>query len=198
MSDAKNTILQAATELFLEGGSSALSVRAISKRAGVSTIGIYSHFNGKQGILDQLYIEGFEKIFSIIDIVDTSAPPREVILNGVKGYLAIADQYEAHYRLIFGESDGGYSPSEEARTMSEKAFNKLVEISSLILPKETTVSKKQRTALEIWAFVHGYVSLKHHAISTLIKPVEWNSLALSALETHIDAIIAKHALHIPK
>ena len=69
-----------------------------------------------------------------MDIVDTSAPPREVILNGVKGYLAIADQYEAHYRLIFGESDGGYSPSEEARTMSEKAFNKLVEISSLILP----------------------------------------------------------------
>ncbi|MFT6991153.1 MAG: AcrR family transcriptional regulator, partial [Paraglaciecola sp.] len=72
MSDAKNTILQAATELFLEGGSSALSVRAISKRAGVSTIGIYSHFNGKQGILDELYIEGFEKIFSIVDIIDTS------------------------------------------------------------------------------------------------------------------------------
>ena len=134
MSVAKNTILQAATELFLEGGVSALSVRVISKRAGVSTIGIYRHFNGKQGNLDQLYIEGLEKIFSIMDIVDTSAPPREVILNGVKGYLAIADQYEAHYRLIFGESDGGYSPSEEARTMSEKAFNKLVEISSLILP----------------------------------------------------------------
>ena len=196
MSDAKNTILQAATELFLEGGSSALSVRAISKRAGVSTIGIYSHFKGKQGILDELYIEGFEKIFSIVDIIDTSASPREVILNGVKGYLAIADQYEAHYRLIFGESDAGYSPSEEARAVSEKAFNKLVNVSSLILPSDTPISKKQRIALEIWAFVHGYVSLKHHAISTLIKPVEWNNLALSALATHIDAIIAKHASHI--
>ena len=198
MNDAKNTILQAATELFLEGGSAALSVRAISKRAGVSTIGIYSHFKGKQGILDQLYIEGFGKIFSIIDIIDSTAPPREVILNGVKGYLAVADQYEAHYRLIFGESDKGYSPSEEARAMSEKAFKKLVEVSSLLLPQDTEVSKKQRIALEIWAFVHGYVSLKHHAISTLIKPAEWNSLALSALATHIDAIISKHALQILK
>ena len=198
MNAAKNTILQAATELFLEGGSSALSVRAISKRAGVSTIGIYSHFKGKQGILDELYIEGFEKIFSIVDIIDTSASPREVILNGVKGYLAIADQYEAHYRLIFGESDAGYSPSEEARAVSEKAFNRLVDVSSLILPKDTTVTKKQRVALEIWAFVHGYVSLKRHAISTLIKPVEWNNLALSALATHVDAIITKHATHIPK
>jgi AcrR family transcriptional regulator len=198
MSDAKNTILQAATELFLEGGSSALSVRAISKRAGVSTIGIYSHFKGKQGILDQLYIDGFEKIFSIIEIIDTNVSAREVILNGVKGYLALADQYEAHYRLIFGESDAGYSPSEEAQGMSEKAFKKLVDVSSLILPRDTDISKKQRIALEIWAFVHGYVSLKHHAISTLIKPDEWNSLAMSALATHIDAIIAKHAVPISK
>lgn len=198
MNDAKNTILQAASELFLEGGTSSLSVRAISKRAGVSTIGIYSHFKGKQGILDHLYIEGFEKVFSSMDILDTSAPAQEVILNGVKGYLAVADQYEAHYRLIFGESDAAYSPSEEARAMAEKAFKKLVDMSSLILPEDTKTAEKQRIALEIWAFVHGYVSLKHHAISALINPVEWNSLALSALATHIDAIIAKHTLHTPK
>jgi AcrR family transcriptional regulator len=198
MSDARNTILKAASELFLEGGTSALSVRAISKRAGVSTIGIYSHFKGKQGILDELYIEGFEKVFSAMDILNTNAPVRDVILLGVKGYLAVADQYEAHYRLIFGEGDAGYSPSEEALAMAEKAFKKLVDISSLILPEDTKVAEKQRIALEIWAFVHGYVSLKHHAISSLISPVEWNSLALSALATHIDAIITKHAVPMPK
>jgi len=198
MSDAKNTILQAASELFLEGGTSALSVRAISKRAGVSTIGIYSHFKGKQGILDELYIEGFEKVFSAMDILDTNAPVRDVILQGVKGYLEVADQYEAHYRLIFGEGDAGYLPSKEAQAMAEKAFKKLVDISSLILPEDTKKAEKQRVALEIWAFVHGYVSLKQHAISTLISPAEWNSLALSALATHIDAIITKHAVPIPK
>jgi AcrR family transcriptional regulator len=198
MSDAKNTILQAASELFLEGGTSALSVRAISKRAGVSTIGIYSHFKGKQGILDELYIEGFEKVFSAMDILDTNAPVRDVILQGVKGYLEVADQYEAHYRLIFGEGDAGYLPSKEAQSMAEKTFKKLVGISSLILPEDTKKAERQRVALEIWAFVHGYVSLKHHAISTLISPAEWNSLALSALATHIDAIITKHAVPIPK
>ncbi|GAC21785.1 TetR/AcrR family transcriptional regulator [Paraglaciecola arctica] len=193
MSDAKSTILKAASELFLEGGTSALSVRAISKRAGVSTIGIYSHFKGKQGILDELYIEGFEKVFSAMDILKSAKGPRETILQGVKGYLEVADKYEAHYRLIFGESDAGYSPSEEARAVSEKAFKMLIDVSSLILPEDTSLAKKQHIALEIWAFVHGYVSLKHHAISTLISPEEWNTLALNALSTHIDAIIAKHA-----
>ena len=39
----KSKILYAASALFLEGGLAALSVRAISKKAGLSTIGIYSH-----------------------------------------------------------------------------------------------------------------------------------------------------------
>ena len=54
MKPGKENILQAASELFLEGGSAALSVRAIARRAGVSTMGIYSHFEGKQGSLDAL------------------------------------------------------------------------------------------------------------------------------------------------
>ena len=197
MSSAKKQILQAATELFLEGGTSALSVRAISKRAGVSTIGIYSHFNGKQGILDELYIEGFEKVFGKMDIIDTNDSPRDIILQGVKGCLKVADEYEAHYRLIFGESDSGYSPSEEACAMAKKAFSKLVDISSLVLPEDTETAKKQRFALEVWALVHGYVSLKHHAIATLISPSEWTSLALSAVATHLDAVIAKYAEDTP-
>jgi hypothetical protein len=82
--------------------------------------------------------------------------------------------------------------------MAGKAFKMLVAVSSRILPEDTLLAKKQRIALEIWAFVHGYVSLKHHAISTLISPEEWNTLALNALATHIDAIITKHAVPIPK
>jgi AcrR family transcriptional regulator len=198
MRDRKSIILKAASELFLEGGISALSVRAISKRAGVSTIGIYSHFNGKQGILDELYIEGFEKVFAAMDTLKSTTEPRETILEGVRGYLEVAEKYEAHYRLIFGESDAAYSPSDEAREIAEKAFQLLVNVSALILPDDTPLVKKQRIALEIWAFVHGYVSLKHHAISTLIKPDEWNTLAINAVSTHIDAIMAKHAIVDPQ
>ena len=56
MKNSKERILLAASKLFLNGGISALSVRAIARESNLSTIGIYSHFNGKQGILDALYI----------------------------------------------------------------------------------------------------------------------------------------------
>ena len=65
--DNKANILRSATELFLDGGVRALSVRAIAARAGVSTMGIYSHFQGKQGILDALYIEGFELVSAAME-----------------------------------------------------------------------------------------------------------------------------------
>ncbi len=190
MNKAKRKILSAASELFLEGGISALSVRAISKRAGVSTIGIYSHFQGKQGILDELYVQGFELVSAAMDVDEEIASPKEAILLGVKGYLNIAERYEAHYRLIFGENSIAYTPSDKARAASEKAFGRLVNVVSVLLPEQASREEKQKTAIEIWAFVHGFVSLKHHAISDNTKSDDWNVMTMQALATHIDAIIA--------
>jgi AcrR family transcriptional regulator len=191
MSNAKSKILKAASEIFFDGGAAALSVRAISKRAGLSTIGIYSYFQGKQGILDELYIDGFKLVLAAMSFDALKAEPRQSVLNGVKGYLKVAVEHEAHYRLIFGESDSSYTPSDEAKAFAEKAFERLVEVSSVLLSENASRSKKQATALEIWALVHGFVSLKHHAASTMIKPEEWNILALQAISTHIDGIISK-------
>ena len=44
----KEKIVAAATALFEERGLEALSVRTVAQGAGLSTIGIYSHFKGKQ------------------------------------------------------------------------------------------------------------------------------------------------------
>ena len=192
MSSAKSKILNAASKLFLEGGSTALSVRAISKEAGVSTIGIYSYFKGKQGILDELYIQGFDLVYDAMDNVKRRGrEPKDIILEGVKGYLDIARDYEAHYRLIFGESHSDYTPSDEAQKASYRAFNKLLDMSSLLLPSHADDNAKQRIALEVWAQLHGYVSLKHHLTSSLMMGDQWAQFALSAIDTHIDAIIAK-------
>jgi AcrR family transcriptional regulator len=194
MNDAKDKILAAASALFLEGGSSALSVRAISKRAGLSTIGIYSHFNGKQGILDELYIEGYELVSAVMNREKGFSSPKEAILQAVKGYLRIADKNEAHYRLIFGESEPNYAPSPEAIDASQKAFARLIEGVSILLPVSASFKEKQKTALEIWALVHGFVSLKHHAVSNVLELDDWNALTLQAMSTHVDGIILRNSI----
>lgn len=186
MLDSRTKILNAASELFLEGGLGALSVRAIASKAGLSTIGIYSHFDGKQGILDTLYIEGFERVADAMDMSSSDATPRQKVMECAKAYLEVADKFYAHYRLIFGELDDNYQPSLAAREVAEKAFSSLVKGVGSILPDEASHRDRQREALHVWAIVHGYVGLKNHAVSQIVEPHEWNVLALAAVKTHLD------------
>lgn len=182
----KGKILQAASELFLQGGVSALSVRAIAAKAGVSTIGIYSHFKGKDGLLEALYIEGFEMVSKAMEVDDRS-DPRGSVVAACGRYLDIAENHKAHYQLIFGEAGAGYEPSEAARAASAAAFDRLVSFTSIVLPSESSVADKQKKALEVWALMHGFVSLRHHAVAEALPGMDWRALVLGAVEKFIDA-----------
>ncbi|MBH0065218.1 TetR/AcrR family transcriptional regulator [Psychrobacter sp. SZ93C1] len=193
--DARTKILNAASELFLEGGGDALSVRGISKRAGLSTIGIYSHFQGKQGILDALYIEGFNLVREAMDVIPEGRANKEQVLEACLGYLNVGEQHEAHYRLIFGESDAGYQPSEEAIAARDSAFSKLVRVAGSYLPDGATIEERRQIALDIWAIVHGYVSISHHMVFTDDINLDWKSMALRVVEVQLDAIDITKAKH---
>ena len=190
MKEAKTNILKAASALFLEGGVKALSVRAIAKRAGVSTIGIYSHFHGKQGVLDALYIEGFEQVSAGLGAVPTDTPPRKAVLQAVRNYLRSAEEYEAHYQLVFGADTMEYEPSPEAERAGIEAFEALTQVAARLLPPDAKHGQKQQAALEIWALVHGFVSFRRHAVTRLLELEDWDPIIFSAMNKMIDAIQA--------
>jgi len=178
---AKGRILAAASELFLDGGVRALSVRAIAAQAGVSTIGIYSHFNGKQGILDALYIEGFERVIEAMDVTALDLPPREAVMLAAQRYLDMAEKSLAHYRLIFGESGQAHDPSDEAREVGAHAFAVMARQVAKLLPCGADRAQKQEAAFEVWALLHGYVSIRQHDISRVVDMSDWKPMALRAL-----------------
>ncbi len=178
--------MAAASELFLQGGVNSLSVRAIAATAGLSTIGIYSHFKGKQGVLDTLYIEGFNLVFDSMDIEVEGRVEVAHILLACKGYLDVATQHEAHYRLIFGESGSDHKPSEQAKESSERAFSKLVSNMGEYLHSSDIDADGFELAMDIWAILHGYVSISLHARAD--ANWDWKSMALRAVELHLSAL----------
>ncbi|WLP93307.1 TetR/AcrR family transcriptional regulator [Psychrobacter sp. M13] len=186
--DPRTKILNAASALFLEGGGAALSVRAISSRAGLSTIGIYKYFQGKQGILDALYIEGFNYVRDAMCVLaDDERASKAQVLASCLGYLNVGEQHEAHYRLIFGEADAGYAPSEEAIAARDTAFAKLVRVAGSYLDNSASSSECRQLALDIWAIVHGYVSISHHVALTHNKNPDWKRMALRVVVNQLDA-----------
>jgi AcrR family transcriptional regulator len=193
MSETKANILEAASALFLAGGTGALSVRAIASKAGVSTIGIYSHFKGKQGILDTLYIEGFEAVSRALNVDTRNQTPREAVLQASRNYLNNAEKLEAHYSLIFGKLDGSYEPSADARMAGIAAFERLTELVGTLLPGTASKPEKQDAAIRVWSVIHGFVSLRNHAVAQLVDMSDWKERTMKTAEMLVDDIIEASA-----
>ncbi|MEL6317334.1 MAG: TetR family transcriptional regulator [Pseudomonadota bacterium] len=182
--------MEAASALFLEGGLKALSVRAVAAKAGVSTIGIYSHFQGKQGVLDALYIEGFALVEATLRDDDATAP-RNAVRAMVRRYLAMADRYQAHYWLIFGAESADYRPSGAAQDAAARAFGRLCQRAAAVAPAGSGPREVQRVALKLWALVHGFVALRRHAIARELPLELWEPLILEAVDGQIEALQRK-------
>ena len=67
-------LLQACpTPVVLAGsGPDALTVRRIATEASMSTMNVYSRFGGKDGVIDELYSDGFRRLVTAIDAVPTT------------------------------------------------------------------------------------------------------------------------------
>ena len=187
--DTRQKILDAASALFLKGGTNALSVRAIAKGAGMSTIGIYSHFKGKQGILDALYIEGFELIEREMLAADGNTSAEKVI-NGCERILSFSEAYTAHYQLIFSSNLKDYTPCDDATEVSEKAFNIFTTLTTTLIKKDLSTDDKQSMAMQLWALSHGYITLSQHNISNRLADSNWKDRALQAIRLHVYALVA--------
>ncbi|MGB0566263.1 MAG: TetR/AcrR family transcriptional regulator [Alteromonas macleodii] len=187
--DTRQKILDAASALFLKGGTNALSVRAIAKGAGMSTIGIYSHFKGKQGILDALYIEGFELVEREMLAADGNTAAEKVI-NGCERILSFSEAYTAHYQLIFSSNLKDYTPCDDAAEVSEKVFNTFTTLTTTLIKKDLSTDDKQNMAMQLWALSHGYITLSQHNISNRLADSNWKERALQAIRLHVYALVA--------
>ena len=71
-------LLEAAADILETEGPDALSVRRIAAAAGVAPMGVYNHFESKSGIIEALFIQGFERLAAALHAVadDRRTPTR--------------------------------------------------------------------------------------------------------------------------
>src|SRR5262249_61733005 len=62
-----------------EHGAAELTLRRVAQQAGSSTMGIYSCFGGRTGMLEAIYRRGFEMLEDAITNAPASADPRQTI-----------------------------------------------------------------------------------------------------------------------
>jgi AcrR family transcriptional regulator len=115
-------ILDAASSLLSEEGTPALTIRRIATVAGCSTMCVYSRFGSKNGVVDELFAEGFEFLVDGMAAVPVTDDPVDDLRRRGHRYRELAHEHAAHYMVMFGGVVPEFEPSEENMALAMTAF----------------------------------------------------------------------------
>jgi AcrR family transcriptional regulator len=162
MSEARDRILSAARELFLEGGAEAVTMRAVAERVGVTATALYRHFEGKDALLQAVLRAGFEEFGSYLYRALAGASPTERLRRSGEAYLDFALQQPQVYRTIFiaPRPASDCSAADVSDPHKAATFRFLVDrVRECMEAGSLRRGEPDAVALAIWAHVHGLVSL---------------------------------------
>jgi len=175
-------ILEAASELLSNEGASALSVRRIAAAAGCSTMGLYSRFGGKDGVVDELYAEGFERLVAAMQEQPATADPVADLRRGAACYREAALANSTHYMVMFGGAVPGFVPSPASHELAHAAFEGLVAKVARCTDAGLLPGDPAPIAELLWGVMHGLVMLEIVGINPLVSdPVARFERALDVL-----------------
>lgn len=180
--DNRQRILDAANSIFAEGGLDGLSVRAIAARAGLSTIGVYSHFKGKRGILAALFVDGFSKLGEAARRAAENAPTERLLAVVVNGYIDFHRDHAAHYKLMFGLDRSHLGDDEALHEIANISIEKLAGSIARLLPAGQPAEIALRQAFRVWTLMHGYVSLREAGWFHDLSDLEWRDEVARAVK----------------
>ncbi len=166
--DQGRRILEAASELLSKEGASALSVRRIATAAGCSTMGLYSRFGGKDGVVDELFAEGFERLTEAMQANPPTDDPLADLRTCAGCYRSTALANATHYMVMFGGAVPGFEPSEASHLLAHEAFDGLVaKVRRCTGAGLFGDLAPEQVAEVLWGSIHGLVMLEVVGINPL-------------------------------
>jgi AcrR family transcriptional regulator len=154
-------LLGSAAEILETEGPDGLSVRRIAAAAHVAPMGVYNHFESKFGIVEALFIQGFERLGEALASIADIQDPYEALREAGRRYRALALAHPMVYQVMFLRAVPGFEPSIDALEIAARAFDSLVAAVQRAMDAGVIAdSSPAETAQLIWASIHGWVSLE--------------------------------------
>ena len=170
----RDEILAAAQALLLEtADTSAVSVRAIADRVGVTPPSIYRHFADKDALMMAVCGGVFSRLDEAMEKAASGAtdPYDEVLLKG-RAYVEFGLAYPEHYRLIFMikqhlpmdlDAGGGAAERPGDDLPGSRAFQHLQDTVHRLLEQHDPAHRapdEYAMTCAMWTGVHGITSLR--------------------------------------
>ena len=151
--DVRSALLRAGRTILERDGTAGLTVRAVAGEAKVAPMGVYNHFDGRDGLLDALVTDGYAEFGRAIATRDDDPATR--LRNAGVAYRKFALANPVLYGLMFSAQ---CTPEID---VAANAFEVLVDtirygqVAGVISSADPV-----EQAMQTWSAVHGAVSLE--------------------------------------
>lgn len=147
--DLAPSLRQAAREILEQEGLSALSLRSVARRAGVSHAAPYRHYASREALLADVAVEGLAELRG--EIAQAAAVPAdraETIVRVGRAYMRFAVRHAGLLRLMFG-----------SELPNRTGFPGLTEATAAIGEEIGRAIGDAPAGLAVWAAIHGLAML---------------------------------------
>jgi AcrR family transcriptional regulator len=184
--ETRAALLAAAHDLLATEGPAALTVRRIATAAGMSTMNVYSRFGGKDGVLDELFIDGFRRLAeAMAESPVTDDPAADLRVCG-RTYQRFARANPTYYSLMFDRTVPEFQPSARALEVARGVLGRLVtQVERAMDAGVVARDDPFAVASALWACEHGLASLEARTPPQDLAVFDWDRIAGIA----IDAVV---------
>jgi AcrR family transcriptional regulator len=175
-------VLRAALAILDDDGPDGFTVRAIAERAGVAPMAIYNHFDGINGVIDELWTRGFEMLGQAVTCHSDNV--EDDFMNAGLGYRRFALENRGLYTVMFLHRFRNFEPSVTGMQMAAQTYHALLTIVERCQGEGLFVhSTASEVAQVIWSACHGYVSLELHEINFAREADDTYAMLLATLRS---------------
>ncbi len=155
-------ILSIAREEMQGNGVAALSLGVIAKRLGMRTPSLYTYFDSKNDIYDELFRRGFVEFGRWMDErPNQDGSLRENLESTMSNYMRFAQQNPDLYQLMFQRPVPEFVPSDESMAVSLARLDSVRgQFTTILQREEITLKIPYEEARDLYiAFQHGLTEL---------------------------------------
>lgn len=159
----RQDLLDAAMRVLREQGALHLTLRRVADAADTSTMGIYTCFGGRAGLLEAIYEYGFRLLHEAMSrSMDAHTDPLARIMAVAYGYRRFARADPALYALMFERPLPDFDPSPEQRHDALRLCFDPLALATSAAAQEGLIrsTDPQRAAYLVWTTIHGLVSIE--------------------------------------
>ncbi len=175
LDDVGTTLLESASRLLADEGPTSLTVRRIAAESGMSTMNVYSRFGGKHGVVEQLFLRGFDLLASAMSSVPVTDDPLADLTACGQAYRRFALEHTTLYEVMFAQVVADYEPSPAALASGLATLQHLADrLQRCIDAGYIRNGPAFHFAAIVWSTCHGVVSLELK--QKLNDAIEWDKV----------------------